>query len=87
MCSKPLDIVYNPSTIAQVKEFFAGPLASQSISGSGSSTQQWRQELETQTTAGLRHLEGEGRVCGWVGKGLLHSMARMVDAALVVGAG
>ena len=60
MHSKPLDIVYNPSTLAQVKEIFTRSLSEQE------SVHQWRQELQSHTTAELRQriggiLEGEAK--------------------------
>jgi len=53
-----MDIVYNPTTITQVKEFLTAPLTDQNA------VHQLKQELQTQTTAELKNriggiLEGE----------------------------
>ena len=46
--SKPLNLVYNPSTVARVKQFLSSPIGSQ-----------WREELTTQTSNGLRSKLGD----------------------------
>lgn len=56
--SKPLDIVYNPATIAQLKSFLATP------HGGWGTMDKLSQQIQHQTTAGLRNklediLEGE----------------------------
>ena len=59
--SKPLDIVYNPSTISRLKQFLATP------HGGRGTVDKLSQQIQHHTTAGLRNklediLEGDYRV-------------------------
>ena len=79
--SKPLDIVYNPSTIARVKQFFAAPLSSKA------SMYQLQQELQSQTTEELKHrfegiLEGNGKV--YSSTVLLRCMERSKTVCVII---
>ena len=61
MQSKPLDIVYNPLTIARLKQFLATP------HGGYGTVDKLSQQIQHRTTAGLKNklgdiLEGENRV-------------------------
>ncbi len=76
MHSKPLDIVYNPTTLARVQQFLTSPLTEQH------SISQWEGRLQEHTYTTLRDklggmLGGGAKVCK-IGKGWLSSLNAVI---------